>query len=301
MAQGKWKTIKWSSGCLSLYLDKRLRKSYRRRPLDIVAIDRVMTYLIARPKLPGFSPAKRRQYSVLVGEARYWHGTGILQYGKDGQIIKVLERILQQGSMRPFKDNFDAKHGEVVSISLARHRMYARIYADMHVYRGAKLTERYGSPRFWAYYFIIATNIHAIKELGLWNPKARRKQETAWREQGKRLWTVKVAKNAGSSGGKFFDQGSDITGNFGVLIGIKPADYTVLKTAAYVARYESRIGSVIPVTAFTHLEVPLAKVAETKALLRQYGYGNLPVFAFEHAEQFHADKHFSKLVAQRKS
>jgi hypothetical protein len=199
--------------------------------------------------------------------------------------------------MRPFKDTFDAKQGEMVSTSLARQRMYARIYADMHTYRGAKSAERYGTPRFWAYYFIIAINIHAIKELGLWNPKARRRQEDVWREQGKKLWTVKVAKGA-SSTGKFFDQGSDIPGNFPILIGLRQANYTVLKTAAYVARYEIRVGSPIPIAAFTHLEVPQAHITEVKTLLRKYGHTDLPVFAFEECEAYYAHKRFSELATQ---
>lgn len=186
----------------------------------------------------------------------------------------------------------------MVSTSVARQRMYARIYADMHVHGGVHLTERFGRPRFWAYYFIMAVNLHAIKELGLWNRKARKKQQAIWREQGKKLWIVKVTKEQEESAGQFFDKGSDIPGNYPILIGISKGDYHFLKTAAYVARYESRIGSALPVDSFTHVEVPSSKIAEVTALLKKHGHGNVPVFAFEQCEQLHADKPFSVLVSQ---
>jgi hypothetical protein len=144
----------------------------------------------------------------------------------------------------------------------------------------------------------MAINLHAIAELGLWDPRARRQQEAAWREQGKKLWTVKVTRRSGQSGGQFFNEGSDIPGNYGVLIGLRQADYHLLQTADYVARYESRIGNPIPLSAFTHLEVPAAKVAEVTALLARHGHGNIPVFALEQCEQLQAQKHFSELVRQ---
>lgn len=296
MQARKWGLIKWSTGLLSLYLSARLRKQRTRRPPDIILIDAIMRRLLARPRLQAFLPQDRERYEATAHSVVYWHGTGRLQHDKHGGTVDVLLRLLKQDGLRPFKDIFDVKHGEMVSTSLARQRMYARIYADMHVYKGANLHERYGSPRLWAYYFIMAINLHAIKELGLWNPKARRKQQAIWREQGKRFWTVKVTKQDGGSIGGFFNDGSDIPCNYPILIGLKQAKYHTLKTADYVARYESRIGSAIPTNFFTHLEVPASKVAEVTKLLEKYGYNNLPVFAFEQCERFSADQRFSRLV-----
>lgn len=144
----------------------------------------------------------------------------------------------------------------------------------------------------------MAINLHATRELGLWNPKIRREQHASWRKQGREVWTVKVNRNPGEATGKFFDNGSDIAGNHPIIIGIKPDNYTLLKTADYVARYESRIGSNISVEAFTHLEVPKSKVHEIQALLKKYKYAHIPVFAFEQCEQLHTTKYFSELVAQ---
>jgi len=297
MRNNKWKLIKWGTGLLSLYLDARLRKRRKRRPIDIVLIDAVMRHLLSHPDLEPFSSVKRKHYEATVAQTMYWHGTGRMQHDGSGKIVDVLVQLLKQQGLRPSKDVFDAKHGEMFSTSVAHHRMYARIYGDMHEYGGANLRERYGSPRFWAYYFIMAINLHATKELGLWNPKTRREQHAAWRKQGKEVWAVKVHQNPGEATGKFFDNGSDIIGNYPILIGMKSGDYTLLKTADYVARYESRIGSPIPIGAFTHLEVPGSKISEVKALLKKHGHEDLPVFTFEGCEQLAATRNFSALVS----
>src|SRR6266536_3236177 len=191
MSQKKWKLIKWGTGLLSLYLDWRLRKSKQRRAPDVFLIDALMACLISMTNLEPLSENERRKYQDATAQTVYWHGTGRWQYDKQGKTVDVLEQMLKQGGIRPFKDVFDIKHGEMFSISVAHHRMYARIYGDMHQYKGANLHERYGSPRFWAYYFIMAINLHATKELGLWNPKTRSEQHAAWRKQGKETWAVK--------------------------------------------------------------------------------------------------------------
>jgi hypothetical protein len=297
MSQRKWRLIKWGTGLLSLYLDRRLRKQRRWRAPDIFLVDALMAHLIPKPNLEPFPAKEQSKYLDTISQTVYWHGTGRFQYDKQGQVVDVLDQMLKQRGMRPVEDVFDIKHGEMISISVARQRMYARIYGDMHEYRGADLRERYGSPRFWAYYFIMAINLHAIRELGLWNPQTRREQHAAWRKQGKEVWAVKVHRDPGEATGKFFDNGSDITGNYPILIGIRRGNYTLLKTAEYVARYESRIGSNVPIEDFTHIEVSKARLGEVRKLLKRHGY-DIPVFAFEQCEQLHANRHFSDLVAQ---
>lgn len=257
-----------------------------------------MARLIPKPNLEAFSEKEQQTYLGVTKKTIYWYGTGRWQYDKQNNMVDVLEQMFRQGGTKPFQDVFDIKHGEMFSTSVARQRMYARIYADMHEYGGANLRERYGSPRFWAYYFVMAINLHATKELGLWNPKIRREQHTAWRKQGKEVWAVKVHQNPGEATGKFFDKGSDIVGNYPVLIGIQSGDYTQLKTADYVARYESRIGSNIPIEAFTHFEVPQEKVEEVQKLMKKYKYTHIPVFPFEQCEQLYSARHFSELAAQ---
>ncbi len=296
--QCKWGLIKWSAGFLSLYLSKRLRTPHTRRPLDIRVIDALMRGLLGHPKLPAFSPEERTRYEAVLNKIGYWHGTGKLQHGKDGGgIVDIMNLLLEEKGLRPFKDIFDVKQGEMESTSVARTRMYARIYGDMHVFGGAPLNQRYGSPRFWSYYFIMASFIHAIGELGLWHPRARKEQKKMWYEQGKRTWTIKVTKRQdGDSMGMFFDAGSDIPNNYPIIIGIERDGHNVLETASYVAQHENRIGSRIPMNAFTHLEVPSAHVAEITKLLQTHGHSNLPVFSFEQCEEWWSQQPFSRLV-----
>lgn len=295
----KWSLIRWSAGFLGLYLRRRLRKRRNHRPIDIVLIDALMCSFLQQPNVQSFSLEDRVRYESVISNTLYWHGTGRLQHDKNGGVADVLHLLAEQSGLRPFKDIFDVKQGEMESASVARARMYARIYADMHAFGGAPLDERYGSPRFWAYYFLMASFLHAVGELRLWHPRIRKAQENMWREQGKQAWTIKVTKRQdGSSVGQFFNVGSDIPNNYPILIGIRRSNYSVLETAAYVARYENRIGSTISMSAFTHMEVPVARVAEVTELLRKYRYHDLPVFAFEQCEKWWAGQPFSRLVGE---
>lgn len=289
--------LKWSIGLLSLYLSLRLRKQRQRRPLDILFIDICLYCLLRKPTPAAFSDETRIRYESTIAETIYWHGTGKFQHDKNGGTIDILRLLINDGGLKPFKDIFDLTKGEMFSISVARDRMYARIYADMHTYRGASQQERYGSPRFWAYYFLMVSNFRAIKELNLWDHKKRREQEKLWRQQGKEFWVTKVTKrDDDASVGYFFNAGSDIENNYPILIGIKRGDYTILETAEYVAQHENRIGSIIPLQSFTHIEVPSNKVAEVESILRNSGNNSIPVFPFEQCEQWWSQKHFSQLV-----
>ena len=99
--------------------------------------------------------------------------------------------------------------------------------------------------------------------------------------------------------GLFFNTGSDIPNNYPILIGIKQSDHHILETAGYVARYENRVGSSIPLSAFTHLEVPAIRIHEVTQLLKKYGQEDMPVFAFEQCEVWWSQQHFSKLVSEK--
>jgi hypothetical protein len=296
-AKFKWEFIKWAVGILSLYLDWRLRKRHVWRALDIIVIDMVMAACIPKPQLEPFKLNDKTGYAQTLKDVAYWHGTGRYQYGKDGKTSDILAAILKQGGTRPLVDLFDMKHGKMTSTSVALHRMYARVYGDMHEYGGANLSQRYGRPRLWMYYFIMAINLHATREMKLWNSKTRHEQHAAWRKMGREQWCVKVHQNPVDSVGDFFDIGSDIKGNYPILFGLKQSSYNFLKTADYVARYECRIGNSIQVEDFTHLEVPANKVQEVKRLLKKYGYVNLPVFALEACEEYCSHQHFSNLVS----
>lgn len=292
----KHRLLRWGAGLLSLYISGRLRKRSR-YPIDIRLTDIFMSLILRQPHLQSFSPEERTHYELVTRKTAYWHGTGRLQHGENGGVVDVLHLLTEQNGLKPFKDLFDVKQGEMVSTSLTRGRMYARIYADMHAYGGVSLNKRYGSPRFWAYYFLMGSFLHAIRELKLWRSEVRRTQRKMWVEQGKKLWTVKVTRRQDSNSvGEFFNTGSDIQNNYPILIGISSGDYNFLETAKYVACYESRAGNAIPMNTFTHLEVPAAKVVEVSEFLQRHGYDDLPVFPFEQCEKWWAQQPFSRIA-----
>lgn len=289
----RWKVIKWSAGLLGLYLDWRLNNQKRIWPIDVYIINLIMGCLITKPVTKPFTNSIRRKYDDTVRATVYWHGTGRFQYDRQGSVIDVFSQILDNGGLKPHKDIFDIKEGEMYSTSVTKHRMYARIYGDIHEYMGADLRARYGSPRFWAYYYIMVINFYATKEMGLWNTKARRAQHETWRKQGKDIWAKKVRQNLITARSTFFNEGSDIIRNYPIIIGIKYADFNTLKTADYVTRYETRISSKIPLDLFTHIETTREKVAEIEALLKRYHYSHIPVFALEQCEKLYAQKKFT--------
>ena len=103
---------------------------------------------------------------------------------------------------------------------------------------------------------------------------------------------------------KTFLAGSDIEGDYPILIGIKPLDNTTTPSA--LATHETRIEGGVNLNDFTFLEVPRDKIAETKSILEQYNLGDLPVFALETGEDYAfahpeaSDSEYQNLVSKAK-
>lgn len=291
----KWKIVKWCLGLLSLYVTKRLRTHKKTRPIDIAIIDLSMSQLIARPVVRTFSPAERKLYQECLHKATFWHGTGRMQY-ENSIPTDIFTSIIKSGHLRPALDIFDPRMGEMTSLSLAWQRMYARIYADMHVYNGVRPKERYGMPRFWAYYFIMASILTVAKEMKVRHPYTYAKELSKWRSSVQKKWSVKVHKNPEAGAGKFFNNGSDIAGNYPILIGIN-GDIVLgwLLTGQGIELHERRTDRPVPVTSFTHLEVPANQIVAIRNELKQQNY-NIPVFSLECCEQYASQLYFSQLV-----
>src|SRR5688572_22763901 len=124
----KWILIRWGIGFLSLYLSRRLRRHRNHRPIDVVLIDTLMHGFLRQPNVQPFSSEDQVRYKSVISKTLYWHGTGRLQHDKNGDVADVLHLLAEQNGLRPFKDIFDVKQGEMESTSVARVRMYARIY-----------------------------------------------------------------------------------------------------------------------------------------------------------------------------
>lgn len=248
---------------------------------------------------------KKSEIEELYVNAAYWHGTGRKQY-KDGQVIDLLNSIVNEGGLTPHNDPFDAKTGIVSMISLSDRRMYAGGYARMHIPKSERLRYEYMSDKFWGIFLKLTarevigrTNLDHIKKIGI----------HAWthlKEGGNLSTLATLALNLKKNGRKWvsritkeevkkpitelFTIHSDIPGNYPILIGVKDGIFTPSQTANYISKYETRANTAIPINGFTHIEVPLAHIQKTQDYLNQRGVGKLPVVAMElgeiHSSQF---------------
>ncbi len=90
------------------------------------------TYLIRRNSSvnPDIPTDKKKELQDIQKNTQYWHGTGRYQY-RDGKKVDILKSIVNSGGLMPHVDDIDLV-GKMNSISMAKSRIYARAYADMH-------------------------------------------------------------------------------------------------------------------------------------------------------------------------
>ena len=171
--------------------------------------------------------------------------------------------------------------------------MVARSYADMHGV-GWKEKNRHGDALTWtAYYYSLfyarLFTVNGIKMLRRWK---------TWRslshdEYGDNTWGKKVNKQARDVW-DIFCLGSDISGNYPILIGIKSLD-SQLKLEKPMRYYEVRADKRIDIANISHIEVPRDKQDEMRELLLSYGI-DIPVTSIELGECASAQKRFTELL-----
>jgi hypothetical protein len=225
-------------------------------------------------------------------EASYWHGTGRYKYTKDGDIVDILKGMIAEGGVIPHDDDWDWKLGKIQSISLARSRMYARLYAGMYMPDGKRIEHEYGPRWLWFHYFVDTARIAAILEhfspYGLltdYQYKLTRWARKITVEPRRKLFSV-------------FKNGTDIEHNYPILIGIRGTAIQPLVGARVFNLHEARSASPIGFKDMTHIEVPQAYVAETTALLRDAGI-QTPVIPIEDGETYCREFSFFALVSGR--
>ena len=141
----------------------------------------------------------------------------------------------------------------------------ARSYADMHGL-GWKEKNRYGDTLTWtSYYYSLfyarLFTVNGVKMLRRWK---------TWRilshdENGDNTWGKKVNKQARDVW-DIFCLGSDILGNYPILIGVRSLD-SQLKLEKPMSHYEVRADKRIGVANISHIEVPRDKQDEMRELL----------------------------------
>ena len=219
--------------------------------------------------------------------AWWWHGTGRYQY-RDTEKIDILESILQSGGLMPKPDNWDPRMGRIYSISTSPSRMYTRLYAELHAHEDEKIKNQYGSTRFWLTYFMgilardynkeyrpgITSALHGLREAKKWPAKVTTKTSPLFAA---------------------FKLGSDIKGNYPILIGIQKDAFREAEGSACFRRHERKSMTPITVDTFSHIEVPAIYVPETKKILKNHDYHKVAVIPIEGGEAFCSRFTFAQL------
>jgi hypothetical protein len=216
-------------------------------------------------------------------QADYWHGTGRYQYS-NGEVVDVLKGIAEQGALLPNYDAFDLNR-PMTSVSLAKQRMYARAYADMHG-QGSGETDRHGSSLFWASIYLGDIAVEAAREAEAWKPIGYKRMMDHLRTGSAAEWYKKVTRT-NTSVVDLYGSGSDIEGNYPMLFGIRTG-IDLTDTSRAVGLHEVRTESSIPLDLVTHVEVPRGRVEETRVII------GIPVIAIEDGEAYSSLKKFSE-------
>lgn len=280
---------KWSLGWLGVYMAS--TKNGRH-----FIVDHIMSLFLRVQGGDELSDNFINKYSASLKQAKYWHGTGWMQYDADGKVQNTFKNTLLEGGLSPNHDVFDVSTGEMSSISCTNIRVYARIYADMHSYIGVKRNSRLGEPFMWGYYFIVSSALMAVYHMRLWtNAKKRHIMEDSAKANMKGIWINKVSHRKYISLKDFFVRGTDIPDNFGILIGLKNID-DIIKTSPYISMHETRTSSALSIDTWSHLEVPRDYKDKMTNILRRAKI-EIPVYAIEDCEQYWSRVSFSSLVS----
>jgi hypothetical protein len=213
----------------------------------------------------------------LYEHVELWHGTGRYKYSAEGGIVDILKGIITDGGIVPHDDDWDRKRGKIQSISLARTRMYARLYACMYLPNGQRIRNEYLSRWFWGYYFFGTAKLVAYIEYPFQRHVPGYKKKI-------REWTEKVSKKKHSLISIFLT-GTDIPNNYPLLIGIRQGVVHPVPGSRFFNLHECRSESSIQIGDFTHIEVPQDNVEETESLLRAAGY-DTSVIPIEQGEEY---------------
>ncbi len=287
----------------SIYVDCRTGAEDRaKKPLDIRLIDRFVAKRLAKctkaaPVSPDEEAEVLTEVDSLYQEAWRWHGTGRYQH-RGGQIVDIFQKITDEGGLRPHEDAMDPIAGEMDSVSTAASRMYARPYADMHQDRSEPMSYRCGKASYWAQLFVSPIALEGPIELKAWRKRPIRDRALKAGSEGLSKWRNKVNESPRQKGiFPIFDQGSDIAGNYPILIGIQKDSFYEVQISKTLSRFESRSEHRISIGVFSHIEVPLDKVEKTRTTLEEGGYSDILVFPIELGEYFCSKQSFSDLIS----
>lgn len=248
------------------------------------------------------------QITALYAQATHWHGTGRYHYQhqsgsrydgvREDVVVDVLSAILEFDGLMPHADPWIDSGDKTVS--LATVRMFARAFARIHASEKDMLVYELGGVEFWLrLYFIF---------LFLWLCGSLRKQipfiKSLCRRtffQDIRSWEGAMRKPDGKKSVSILDvfrdeiPTSDISGNYPILIGMNVSSKDLIDTIPLTHKVEQRSLKPISLKQWTHIEVPLQKVALTEEILAQKGIV-LPVIPLEFVDVYLSSLPLEKLA-----
>ncbi|MDB5244938.1 MAG: hypothetical protein JWN90_43 [Parcubacteria group bacterium] len=205
-----------------------------------------------------------------------WHGTGRYKY-ENGEVVDILKGILHEGALSPYSDTSDQKRPNAQSISFARSRTYARLYASLFFPGNERSLRELWNRLFWCCRYLLPS---------VW---------VAWKERVPLPFTAGYKSKVASFIAKFSHKkqsllylllwsGTDISFNYPMVIGVEREAYAITYGSQFVDLHEDRAVEPISIKKFTHIEVPRDQVSEVQQLLRTEGY-QLPVISIEEGDK----------------
>jgi hypothetical protein len=233
----------------------------------------------------------------LYDRSLFWHGTGRYRYIHDydssqsnGQIDDALEGILQNGGILPLvKDPWMKSNGKfLVTISLAKIRFYAAVYAFMNLFEGEDIY-KYGSRLLWLFVIdvinFIEKPLDVLKHLLIFTFKIGNKKLRKYQSKSRSYTKLKNLRTFFLQLFYMATMRSDIEGNYPIIVAVKMQNLSFVEINSGFNYYEARVDEAISLKDISHLEVPRKNLEETRALLKQHS-ANIPVIAIEDAELF---------------
>lgn len=248
------------------------------------------------------------QITTLYTQTTHWHGTGRYHYQHQNEsryeavctdnITDVLEAILKTNGLEPHLDPWINSGGKTVS--LATVRMHARAFARIHAVKNETLVYELGSIKYWLRFYFVLLFVWLVTSL--WSHRSFiRDTVRASFSKDVQNWASAIRKPHNEKVVSIFDifkgdiPTSDINGNYPVLIGVTTNPKHLIDTIPLTRKVEQRSLQPITLNMFTHLEVPLQNIIETKKLLEEHNI-LIPVIPIEFGDVYLASEPLEKLA-----
>jgi hypothetical protein len=169
----------------------------------------------------------------------------------------------------------------------------------MHCPLGQRIANELGTRELWAYYFFLTSSIVAIREFRLsWRTVLKRDLTALFPDLAEktRRWVRKIS-NVELSQKDAFLRGTDIVQNYPILFGIKEGAFLAAETSRYIGLHERRASTRIALGDITHLEVPLARIEETRHIFSSAGIKYFPIVPIEYGEEYSRSFSLARLVS----